>query len=159
MLLETLPKSSKPGVLYDYEAILQVLPHRYPFLFIDQVISLDVASEVPAIVCAKNVSFNEPFFQGHFPGEPVMPGVIQIETMAQAGAILAGLRYEAECAGKRPAFMGVDACRFRRPVRPGDTLDVRVSLDKMRRGILFFTGEIRCGDQVVCNATFSATMI
>lgn len=159
MLLETLPKSSKPGVLYDYEAILRILPHRYPFLFIDQVMFLDVASEIPSIVCVKNVSFNEPFFQGHFPGEPVMPGVIQIETMAQAGAILAGLRYEAECAGKRPAFMGVDGCRFRRPVRPGDTLDVRVSLDKMRRGILFFTGEIRCDDQVVCNATFSATMI
>lgn len=159
MLLETLPKSSKSGVLYDYEAILRILPHRYPFLFIDQVLSLDVASEIPSIVCAKNVSFNEPFFQGHFPGEPVMPGVIQIETMAQAGAILAGLRYEAECAGKRPAFMGVDACRFRKPVRPGDRLEVRVTLDKMRRGILFFTGEIRSDDAPVCGATFTATMI
>lgn len=159
MLLETLPKSDKPGVLYDYEAILQILPHRYPFLFIDQVISLDTESETPSIVCAKNVSFNEPFFQGHFPGEPVMPGVIQIETMAQAGAILAGLRYETECAGKRPAFMGVDACRFRKPVRPGDRLEVRVSLDKMRRGILFFTGEIRMDDAPVCSATFTATMI
>ena len=159
MLLETLPKSDKPGVLYDYEAILQILPHRYPFLFIDQVISLDTESETPSIVCAKNVSFNEPFFQGHFPGEPVMPGVIQIETMAQAGAILAGLRYDTECAGKRPAFMGVDACRFRKPVRPGDRLEVRVSLDKMRRGILFFTGEIRMDEAPVCSATFTATMI
>lgn len=159
MLLETLPKSDKPGVLYNYEAILQILPHRYPFLFIDQVISLDTESETPSIVCAKNVSFNEPFFQGHFPGEPVMPGVIQIETMAQAGAILAGLRYETECAGKRPAFMGVDACRFRKPVRPGDRLEVRVSLDKMRRGILFFTGEIRMDEAPVCSATFTATMI
>ena len=87
MLLETLPKSNKPGVLYDYEAILKILPHRYPFLFIDQVLSLEASAEVPSIVCTKNVSFNEPFFQGHFPGEPVMPGVIQIETMAQAGAI------------------------------------------------------------------------
>lgn len=159
MLLETLPKSNKPGVLYDYAAILQILPHRYPFLFIDEIVSVDCAAEVPVIEARKNVSFNEPFFQGHFPGEPVMPGVIQIETMAQAGAILAGLRYETECAGKRPAFMGVDGCRFRRPVRPGDVLDVRVTLDKMRRGILFFSGEIRCGDAAVCNATFSATMI
>lgn len=159
MLLETLPKSDKPGVLYDYSAILQILPHRYPFLFIDQILSLDATAEVPTIVCAKNVSFNEPYFQGHFPGEPVMPGVIQIETMAQAGAVLAGLRYETECAGKRPAFMGVDGCRFRRPVRPGDRLEVKVSLDKMRRGILFFTGEILCDGAAVCNATFSATMI
>lgn len=159
MLLDTLPKSNKNGVLYDYEAILKILPHRYPFLFIDQVNSLDVTSEVPSIVCTKNVTFNEPFFQGHFPGEPVMPGVIQIETMAQAGAILAGLRYEEECAGKRPAFMGVDGCRFRKPVRPGDSLEVRVTLDKMRRGILFFTGELRSEGTVVCGATFSATML
>lgn len=159
MLLDTLPKSNKNGVLYDYEAILKILPHRYPFLFIDQVNSLDVTSEVPSIVCTKNVTFNEPFFQGHFPGEPVMPGVIQIETMAQAGAILAGLRYEEECAGKRPAFMGVDGCRFRKPVRPGDSLEVRVTLDKMRRGILFFTGELRSEWTVVCGATFSATML
>ena len=138
------------------EEIMEILPHRYPMLLVDKITEL-----VPMdyAVGVKSVTMNEPFFQGHFPGEPVMPGVIQIETMAQAGAILAGLRYETECAGKRPAFMGVDACRFRRPVRPGDTLDVRVSLDKVRRGILFFTGEIRCGDQVVCNATFSATMI
>ena len=159
MLSETLPKSTKPGVLYDYAAILQILPHRYPCLYFYQVLSMDITSEVPTIVASKNVSFNEPFFQGHFPGEPVMPGVIQIETMAQAGAILAGICYESECAGKRPAFMGVDNCRFRRPVRPGDTLEVHVSLDKMRRGILFFTGEIRSGDAVVCNATFSATML
>ena len=159
MLLETLPKSNKPGVLYDYEAILKILPHRYPFLFIDQVLSLEASAEVPSIVCTKNVSFNEPFFQGQFPGEPVMPGVIQIETMAQAGAILASLCCEQECSGKRPAFMGVDGCRFRKPVRPGDRLEVRVSLDKMRRGILFFSGEIRSDDAVVCSATFSATMI
>ena len=88
-----------------------------------------------------------------------MPGVIQIETMAQAGAILASLCCEQECSGKRPAFMGVDGCRFRKPVRPGDRLEVRVSLDKMRRGILFFSGEIRSDDAVVCSATFSATMI
>ena len=159
MSLETLPKSEKPGVLLDYAAILKILPHRYPFLFVDQVLSLDLTAEVPSIVAVKNVSFNEPFFQGHFPDEPVMPGVIQIETMAQAGAILASLRYEAECAGKRPAFMGVDMCRFRKPVRPGDRLEIKVMLDKMRRGILFFTGEMKVDSALVCNATFSATMI
>ena len=136
--------------------IMEIIPHRQPFMMIDTIEEMEPGVRAVAKKC---VSYNEPFFQGHFPGEPVMPGVIQIETMAQAGAILASLCCEQECSGKRPAFMGVDGCRFRKPVRPGDRLEVRVSLDKMRRGILFFSGEIRSDDAVVCSATFSATMI
>jgi 3-hydroxyacyl-[acyl-carrier-protein] dehydratase len=158
-LLDTLPKPEKPGILLDFAAILKLLPHRYPFLFIDQVVSMDLDAEKPSIVCIKNVSFNEPFFQGHFPEEPVMPGVIQIETMAQAGCILANFAHEAETQGKRPAFMAVDGCRFRRPVRPGDQLTVKVVLEKFRRGIIVFTGEIYCGTELVCNTGFTATMI
>jgi len=158
-LLETLPKSKKAGVLYDYEAILKLLPHRYPFLFIDQVTALDAAAEIPTIECIKNVTFNEPYFMGHFPSQPVMPGVIQIEVMAQAGCILALLTHEADTVGKSPAFMAVDGCRFRRPVRPGDQLRVSVKLNKFRRGILLFTGEIYCGEDLVCNTDFTATMV
>ena len=145
--------------MMDIHRILEKLPHRYPFLLIDKVVSFDDSGEKAKIVCVKNVTFNEPFFQGHFPGDPVMPGVLQCEAMAQAGCILVYLKHPAESEGKRPAYMGVDACRFRRPVRPGDQLRVSVKLNKFRRGILLFTGEIHCGDDLVCNTDFTATMV
>jgi 3-hydroxymyristoyl/3-hydroxydecanoyl-(acyl carrier protein) dehydratase len=88
-----------------------------------------------------------------------MPGVMQVEAMAQAGCLLVYLKHEAESAGKRPAFMGVDACRFRRPVRPGDTLRIEAELQRFRRGLVEFTGKIYCGEDLVSEATMKATMV
>ncbi|MDR1760428.1 MAG: 3-hydroxyacyl-ACP dehydratase FabZ [Fibrobacter sp.] len=159
-LLETLsnlPKPEKPNLVLDYAGILQILPHRYPFLLVDQVLEI-TEGETPSITAVKNVSFNEPFFQGHFPAEPVMPGVLQIEAMAQAGGILTYLTNK-ETQGKRPAFMSIDECRFRQPVRPGDRLILKVTLEKMRRGIAELRGEIYCDEKLVCNALMKATLV
>lgn len=155
-LLETLPTNRKENCLYDYEAILKILPHRYPFLYIDKVISMEMGVK---IVCQKNVTFNEPYFVGHFPENPVMPGVIQIEAMAQAGCVLMMLSYEAENAGKRPAFMGVDECRFRKPVRPGDVLRIEAELVKYRRGIGTISAKVYCDDVLVSECIAMATMV
>lgn len=158
-LLDTLPKPEKKDALLDFAAILKLLPHRYPFLMIDKVVSFDESGEKAKIVCIKNVTFNEPFFMGHFPGDPVMPGVMQCEAMAQAGCLLVYLKHPAESEGKRPAYMGVDACRFRRPVRPGDTLRIEVELDRFRRGMVNFSGKVYVGDDLVSEATHMATMV
>lgn len=155
--LSNLPKPEKPGLLLDFAGILQILPHRYPFLLVDQVLEI-TEGETPSITAVKNVSFNESFFQGHFPTEPVMPGVLQVEALAQAGSILTYLTHE-EVKGKRPAFMGIDDCRFRRPVRPGDRLILKVTLEKMRRGIVDLRGEIFCENELVCNALMKATLV
>lgn len=156
--LETLPKTEDPNALIDYKGILEILPHRYPFLLVDKVLSFE-QGETKTMTSVKNVSFNEPFFQGHFPEEPVMPGVLQVEALAQTFCILMYLSEPEFCEGKRPAFMGVDKCRFKAPVRPGDVMRMEVELTRFRRGI--GTAEARCyvGDKLVSEATLSATMI
>ena len=156
-LIDELPKSEKPGAAFDFAAILKLLPHRYPFLLVDKVISFETGTP-NRITCQKNVSFNEPFFNGHFPGEPVMPGVLQVEAMAQAGCIMMYLCHE-ENQGKRPAFMGVDACRFRKPVRPGDVLRIVAEEEKYRRGIGTLKATIHVGDELVADATLMAMMV
>lgn len=110
--------------------ILRLLPHRYPFLLVDKVVEIEAGKR---IVVVKNVSFNEPYFQGHFPGRPIMPGVLQVEAMAQAAALL-GLHSEPELlsSGGGVALLGVDAVRFRRAVVPGDVLRIEVRLDRAR---------------------------
>jgi len=158
-ILETLPKPQAKNCLLDYAAILQLLPHRFPFLLIDRVLSFEPDAEKAKITCLKNVSFNEPYFMGHFPGDPVMPGVLQVEAMAQAGCILAYLKFEEESKGKRPAFMGVDGCRFRRAVRPGDVLRIEAELEEFRRGIISFDGKIFAGEDRVAEAKLKATMV
>lgn len=155
-LIDDLPKSEKKNVALDYASILKILPHRYPFLLVDAVKEYELGK---TLVGLKNVSFNEPFFQGHFPSDPVMPGVLQVEAMAQTGAILMYLSYEKENVGKRPAFMGVDACRFRRPVRPGDTLEIRTEIIKYRRGIGTLQGQILVDGDVACDAQIMAMMV
>lgn len=157
--LEQLPKPEKPGSIIDFAGILQLLPHRYPFLFVDRITELVVGVEKPTIAGIKNITFNEPFFQGHFPSEPVMPGVIQIEAMAQVFCILMYLAYPDYCQGKRPAFMGVDECRFRKPVRPGDTLRIEATLERFRRGIGNVDARVLCEGEVVAEAKLTATMI
>ena len=137
----------------DVSAIERVIPHRFPFLLIDRVVELGDDS----IVAIKNVSANEPYFAGHFPGHPIMPGVLQVEAMAQAGAVLA-LNQMAE-PGQSPLvfFMGIDKVKFRKPVVPGDVL--RLEVKPLRRGgaIWKLEGRGLVDGQVVSEAEFLAT--
>ncbi|NLB64261.1 MAG: 3-hydroxyacyl-ACP dehydratase FabZ [Fibrobacter sp.] len=155
-LLESLPKPEKEGAIVDFAGILELLPHRYPFLLVDKVISLD--EETKTIVCQKNVSFNEPFFSGHFPQEPVMPGVLQVEAMAQAGCVMMYLLHE-ENKDKRPAFMGVDNCRFRKPVRPGDILTIEATETRYRRGLGTLNARVSVDGVLVSECTIMAMMV
>jgi len=156
-IIDELPKPEKAGAVLDFAGILNLLPHRYPFLLVDKVLSFE-AGELNKIVCQKNVTFNEPFFSGHFPSEPVMPGVLQVEAMAQAGCVMMYLCHD-ENKGKRPAFMGVDACRFRKPVRPGDVLILECIEEKYRRGIGTLKATVKVNDEVVAEATLMAMMV
>jgi 3-hydroxyacyl-[acyl-carrier-protein] dehydratase len=156
-ILDELGKTERTSCIIDFAGITKLLPHRYPFLLVDKILEYD--QEAQTMVGQKNVTFNEPFFQGHFPEEPVMPGVLQIEAMAQTGCILMYLLHESETLGKRPAFMGVDACRFRKPVRPGDVLRIQVKEVKWRRNIGTIECKILCEDDVVSDATLMATMV
>ena len=130
----------------DIRRVLDTLPHRYPFVMLDRVVEL---SE-DALTAIKNVTFNEPFFQGHYPGNPVMPGVLQIEAMAQAAGILMIRRSTME--GKTALFMSCDKVKWRKPVRPGDQLSVKVKLTKVRGTIACAEGECTVNGQVVCSA-------
>jgi beta-hydroxyacyl-ACP dehydratase FabZ len=133
------------------EQILGLLPHRYPFLLIDRVLELTEDK----VVCLKNVSFNEPYFQGHFPGVPVMPGVLQIEAMAQAGGVLASKAVTFDPSTHVMLFMAIDAVKFRKAVVPGDQL--RIEVTPLRKGKIFkMAGEIKVDGQVVSSAEFLA---
>jgi len=135
-----------------FDEILAILPHRYPFLLIDRVLEIEPRKRIVAI---KNVSFNEPFFQGHFPGEPIMPGVLQIEAMAQAGGII-GLYGKKVDKGNSIAFLGIDKARFRGWVRPGDVLRIEVETLQDRRNTMRFAGKCFVGNKVVCEAELFA---
>jgi len=123
--------TNEPGAM-NVQQIMELLPHRYPFLLIDKISECTPGSSVTAV---KNVTVNEPFFQGHFPGNPIMPGVLVIEAMAQAGGILSYLSTGER--DPRPLYylVGVDDARFRRPVVAGDTLQVNVQVENEKRGI------------------------
>lgn len=133
----------------DIREILKLLPHRSPFLLVDRVLSHD-ASQLTAI---KNVTYNEPFFPGHFPGLPTMPGVIILEALAQACGILAvlgsGLRPES---GMILYFAGIDEARFKRPVIPGDQLVLHVVLDRQKRDLWKFKARATVGEELACEA-------
>lgn len=116
----------------DINEILRLLPHRYPFVMIDRVLEVNVGENVEAL---KNVSINEPFFQGHFPTKPVMPGVLMLEGMAQAGGVLAFYSQPENIGSKLLYFAGIDKARFRKPVGPGDQIIYRVEVLKIKRGI------------------------
>src|SRR5450432_3385592 len=135
------------------ERILELLPHRYPFLLIDRVLELTDDK----VIALKNVTINEPFFQGHFPNLPVMPGVLQIEAMAQAGGILASRAIQFDPTTHVMLFMAIDAVKFRKAVVPGDQLIIEVV--PLRKGKIFkMKGEIKVGEQVVSSAEFLAGM-
>jgi UDP-3-O-[3-hydroxymyristoyl] N-acetylglucosamine deacetylase / 3-hydroxyacyl-[acyl-carrier-protein] dehydratase len=136
----------------NHAGILSTLPHRYPFLLIDRVVKINPRK---SIVAQKNVSFNEPFFNGHFPGEPVMPGVLQIEAMAQAGGIM-GLYNQKTEKDQSIAFLGIDKARFRGVVRPGDVMRIEVEMLQDRRSAIRFAGKCYVGKKVVCEAELMA---
>jgi 3-hydroxyacyl-[acyl-carrier-protein] dehydratase len=143
-----------PDVAMKIEQILGLLPHRYPFLLIDRVLEVS-ADRVRAL---KNVTVNEPYFQGHFPGAPVMPGVLQIEAMAQAGGILAVQTVAFDPATHVMLFMAIDAVKFRKAVVPGDQLIIDVV--PLRKGKIFkMKGEIQVDGQVVSSAEFLAGLV
>jgi UDP-3-O-[3-hydroxymyristoyl] N-acetylglucosamine deacetylase / 3-hydroxyacyl-[acyl-carrier-protein] dehydratase len=150
---EEQPAEDEPPAL-NYEAILRTLPHRYPFLLIDRVLKINPRKSIVAI---KNVSFNEPFFNGHFPGEPLMPGVLQIEAMAQAGGIM-GLYGKKTDSGQSIAFLAIDKARFRGPVRPGDVLRIEVEMLKDRRNTVLFAGKCYVGNKLVSEAELLAML-
>ncbi len=134
----------------DIEEILRHVPHRYPFVLIDRVLALEPRKSIVAI---KNVTYTEPFFPGHFPGHPVMPGVLIVEAMAQVSGIL-GLRSMGAPldAGTNVYFAGIDNARFKQPVVPGDQLVVEVSYQRDRRGIWKFSGQAKVDGDVVASA-------
>lgn len=140
----------------DIMRVMEMIPHRYPFLMVDKVV--DIKKDVSA-VGVKNVSINEPFFPGHFPRQPVMPGVLIIESMAQTAAVLVVETLKGEAAGKLVYFMTVDEGRFRRPVIPGDVLRVYVEKVRHRGNVWRFRAEARVEDVRVAQATFSAMIM
>lgn len=142
-----------PGGIADIERIMQMIPHRYPFLMIDRVVDLVSNERATGI---KNVSINENFFQGHFPRQAVMPGVLIIEAMAQTAAVLVVHTLGSESEGKLVYFMSVDNARFRRPVVPGDQLHVHVAKERNRGPVWKFSGEVKVDGHTVADATFSA---
>ena len=143
------------GVVLDINAIQKILPHRYPFLFIDKIIDLVPKEHVGGI---KNVTANEPFFIGHFPGRPIMPGVLIIEAMAQVGGILL-LDSEANPEDKLVFFTGIDKVKFRTPVLPGDQLRFELDMLRYRQSICKMGGKAFVGDELVCEAELSAAVV
>jgi 3-hydroxyacyl-[acyl-carrier-protein] dehydratase len=143
-------------MIMEIEQVMQYLPHRYPFLLIDRVIEMEIGKTITAI---KNVTINEPFFPGHFPGAPVMPGVLILEAMAQAAAILSfktkniatediGIVY----------FAGIDGARFKKPVKPGDQLVLKINIVREMRGIWKYTGRAEVGGVLAAEAELMATL-
>ena len=132
----------------DVTEILEILPHRYPFMLVDRITALDI--EEMSIVGYKNLTFNEPFFQGHFPGEPIMPGVKQLEAMAQVSGILLNKVNEKE--GAIAYFMAIDKAKFRRKVVPGDCLRMEIKVTRMRARMALVEGKAYVGDELASQA-------
>jgi 3-hydroxyacyl-[acyl-carrier-protein] dehydratase len=142
-------------MLYGITEIMALLPHRYPFLLVDGIQELDKEKET--IIGIKNVTFNEPFFQGHFPGHPIMPGVLIIEAMAQVGGLYARLAGTGGSDDEVTYFVGIDRARFRKPVLPGDVLRLELKMISNRRGIHTFDGKAYVGSTLVAEAELKAT--
>ncbi len=138
-----------------YKELLVILPHRFPFLLVDRVLEVELGKRVVAI---KNVTVNEPFFQGHFPGHPIMPGVLLVEAMAQAGGILV-YKTDPERMGKLLVYLtGLDKVKFRRPVVPGDQVRLEVAVDKRRGPIWRFGGQALVGGALAAEAEITMSL-
>jgi len=140
---------------YDIREIMAYLPHRYPFLLVDRVLALEPGDHVVAL---KNVTINEPFFQGHFPGIPVMPGVLILEAMGQAGGVLAYVSLPKRLKGRLVYFSGIDKARFRKPVVPGDQLILESKIVKMRSSAVRMTGIAKVDGKKVAEAELMAVI-
>ena len=140
-------------IVMNIQQIMDILPHRYPFLLVDR---LEEAEEGKKVIGYKNVTVNEPFFQGHFPGHPIMPGVLIVEAMAQVGGAYVSV---VDNVGNDQVtyFVGIDKARFRKPVLPGDVLRMELELLSKRRGIYQFYGKAYVGDTLVAEAELKAT--
>ncbi len=143
-----------PDTSYDIARIQAVLPHRYPFLLVDRVIELEPGQRAVGL---KNVTMGDPFFQGHFPGYPVMPGVLIVEALAQVGAV--ALLTTDDFRGKLALFAGIDNVRFKRQVKPGDTLRLQVELGQIRRSVGTGTGEATVDGELACRGEFMFAVV
>ena len=141
--------------MIDVREIMKIMPHRYPFLLVDRIESLKEGEEIVGI---KNVTINEPFFAGHFPGNPIMPGVLIIEAMAQVGGVLAFHSSPKEWAGSLVYFMGIDKVRFRKPVVPGDQLRLKLTTIRQKQRLFKMRGEAYVEDTLVAEAELMAAI-
>lgn len=139
----------------DIQEIIKLLPHRYPFLLVDRILEVEPQKRIVGI---KNVTINEPFFQGHFPGRPIMPGVLIVEAMAQTGGVLAFFSLPEEERNRDVFFLAIDKVKFRRPVLPGDQIRMEVQLIKQRRLVWGLAGKTFVGDDLACEAEFLAML-
>lgn len=140
--------------MLNIDQIKELIPHRYPFLLVDKVVELDPGKKAIGI---KNVTVNEPFFQGHFPSYPIMPGVLIVEAMAQVGAV--AMMSMEENKGKLGVFAGIDGVRFKREVRPGDTLRMEVELNSLRRSIGKASASAYVGEDLVCSGELMFALV
>ena len=148
--------AAEQGIEISLSRIMQMIPHRHPFLMIDKVVDVIANNRATGV---KNVTINENYFQGHFPTRPVMPGVLIIEAMAQTAAVLVVHTLGPASEGKLVYFMSVDNARFRRPVFPGDRLDVHVTKQRNRGNVWKFEGQAKVGDNVMAEAVFAAMIL
>lgn len=148
--------TATPAKTIDIARIMAMIPHRYPFLMIDRVVATVPGERATAI---KNVTINEPYFQGHFPQRAVMPGVLMIEAMAQTAAVLVVETLGPAAEGKLVYFISVDSARFRKPVTPGDTLVITVEKVHQRANVWKFSGEARVQDELKAEAVFAAMIM
>ncbi|WP_029086895.1 3-hydroxyacyl-ACP dehydratase FabZ [Brevundimonas aveniformis] len=144
------------GEEIDFAEVMRRIPHRYPLLLVDRAENYLAHTSITGI---KNVTHNEPFFQGHFPGNPVMPGVLIVEALGQTGAVLMSKSLDADVNGKAIFFMSVDGARFRKPVRPGDQLRMQVVVVKHRGDLFKFRGEAFVDGKLVAEAEFAAMVV
>ncbi len=151
---ETTPAVS--GEKIDYAEVMRRLPHRYPFLLVDKAEDFVASTSITGV---KNVTHNEPFFPGHFPIDPVMPGVLIVEAMAQTGALLMSKSLDVAVEGKVIMFMSIDGVRFRKPARPGDQLKMKVVVTRQRGDIFKFRGETFIDDRLAAEAEFAAMVV
>ncbi|HUL32208.1 MAG TPA: 3-hydroxyacyl-ACP dehydratase FabZ [Thermodesulfobacteriota bacterium] len=141
--------------MIEIDEIMKILPHAYPFLLVDRIVEIEPGKRIAGI---KNVTYNEPFFPGHFPGHPIMPGVLIVEAMAQTAGVLAFKSPPQEERGKSVFFLGIDNVRFRKPVIPGDQLRLEVEITKHRQTVWGFAGKALVDGKLVAEAELLAMM-
>lgn len=149
-------ETTTAGHEVDIQGIMERIPHRYPFLLIDSVYDIHPGDSAVGL---KNVTLNEPFFQGHFPDHPIMPGVLIVEAMAQTAAIVVVEGFENKDSEKLVYFMSIDSARFRKPVLPGHTLHLHVAKEHGRGKVWRFKGEAKVDDTLMAEATFTAMIV